>query len=247
MDILQDQGAWQEALLESEQAMKVARSVGEIAYVNLVRSGLYWRLGRREDAEHILSSVEQLLQKTPDPKSITLLKRCQAKIAYGEGHFEKARAADRAGASAVPAAKDPEESSTTLIEALVLIRTGRRSEGIRSALEIIQGSEKSKLITLTGSERLQTAEALLSVNEHALARDLVLQALDFFQQRRIWESVWRAHLIYARSSQDPAEVESHKSSARSTLAQLRELWPTEDVDRYLQRPDIKLLCSGMRF
>jgi serine/threonine protein kinase/Tfp pilus assembly protein PilF len=245
--ILQDQGAWPEALQEAERALNVAGSGSQLTYVNLIRSGLYWRLGRKEDAERILSSVEQLLRKRPNPESLALLKLCRAEIAYGEGHFEKARAAARQATSAVPAAEGQNQSSTNLMEALLLIRTGRRSEGIRAALEIVQSFEKSKLLNLAGSARLEIAEALVSVNERALARDLVLQALDFCQQRMIWESVWRAHLICARSSQDPAEVESHSASARSALARLRELWPAEDVDRYLQRPDIKLLGSGMRF
>ena len=76
---------------------------------------------------------------------------------------------------------------------------------------------------------------------------MALEALTFFEQRGIWESMWRGHLVAARASLEPTEAEAHRTAARSALTRLRSLWPARDANTYLQRPDIKRLSSDMQF
>jgi tetratricopeptide (TPR) repeat protein len=245
-ETLQDQGDWPEALQEFDRAASLSGTGLQIEYARLHCAGLCWRLGRRQDAERSLSAIEQVLQKKEDPESLSMLRLRQAEMAYAEGNFDKAKEHARMAIAAVPAAGDQVEPEAKLMEALASIRSGRRSEGIHSALQLVEEYEKLKLIGNAASARLSIAEALAATNSRDLARTLALRALDFFQQRKIWESVWRNHLVAARVSHGSDEAEAHKTSALSALAQLRKLWPAASVDSYMQRPDIKLLAGGVR-
>ena len=149
--------------------------------------------------------------------------------------------------SAMPATDDQIEPQAKLIESLAEIRTGRRRSGIQSAIQIIQEFDKSKLVGEAAAARLSVAEALAGTSEHSLARQLTLSALGFFEQRGIWESVWRGRVVAVRASNDSAEAEANMASAHSAFAQLKKIWPAGSVESYMQRPDIKLLCSGLSF
>jgi tetratricopeptide (TPR) repeat protein len=247
VELLQAQGNWPEALRESELSVNLLSSPIDRAFARLNCAGLYWRLGRWQDAQRSLAEIELLLQKNADPLNLSLLRLRQAEMTYAEGRFEKARASARKAISAVPASGDQAEPGARLIEALTSIRTGHRNEGIQSALQLVREFQESKLAGNAASAQLAIAEALVGTGENSRARDLTLDALKFFEQHNVWESVWRAHLVAARVSEESADISHHRNSARSALAQMRKLWPSSDVDSYLQRADIKLLCDHMRF
>jgi tetratricopeptide (TPR) repeat protein len=208
---------------------------------------LYWRLGLWQKAQQTLTEIEHLRQKNENPLNLSLLRLRQAEMAYAEGRFETAITNARKAIAAMPASGDQAEIDARLIEALTSIRTGRRNEGIQSALQLAREFEESKLAGIAASARLAIAEALAGIGENRRARDLALDALKFFEPRNVWESVWRAHLMAARASEESADISVHRGSARSALAQMRNLWPSSDVSRYLQRPDIKLLYGDVPF
>ncbi len=242
-DILREKGAWPEALQEMEVAAGKSGSGWE---TRLNFSGLYWRLGRRQDAEQCWSTAEQLLRKDPDGHMMAVLRLRQAEIAYAESHFGEAAANARRSIAAEPGTTDHTEESAKLIQALVAVRSGHRNDAIQAVLQMVEESEKAKLDGNAAHARLSLAEALAEVNDRALARELALDALGFFEKHKVWEAVWRAHVTAARMSNDPAEAEAHKESARVALAELKKLWPARDVETYLRRPDIKRLSAGIQ-
>jgi tetratricopeptide (TPR) repeat protein len=246
-ETLQDQGAWPEALQESERAAGLPITGIQIAYAHLNSAGLYWRLGRRQDAERSLAVVEQLLSKSEDPQFLSMLRLREAEIAYADGRFEKACDRARMSVSAMPTTGDLTEPDAKLIEALVFIGTGRRKDGLQLVRGIIEEFEHFKLIGKAAAARLAAAGALSAVRERGFARPLALEALDFFKPRSIWESVWRGQLILMHLSEESGEAREHEISAREALAQLRKLWPAASVERYLVRPDIKSLTVGLHF
>jgi tetratricopeptide (TPR) repeat protein len=247
VEALQDQGAWPEALQESERAAGLPITGIQIAYAHLNSAGLYWRLGRRQDAKRSLSIVEQLLSRSEDPQFLSMLRLREAEIAYVDGHWEKARDRARMAVSAMPTAGDSTEPDAKLIEALVFIRTGRWNDGMQLVRGIIEGLEQSKLIGKAAAVRLSAAEALSDIRELSLARALASDALEFFKLRSIWESVWRGQLVLMHVSNEFAEAEAHAASARDALAQLRKLWPADCVEGYLKRRDVKPLWIGLHF
>ncbi len=246
IEILQDQGAWTEALRESERTASLPGDGTQTTYARLMCAGLYWRLGRKAEAQQSLSSVEELLHKADNPQCLSMLRLRDAELSYVDGHFKKAIACARMAISALPSAGDQAEVGAKLIEALALIRGGSRNEGIQSALNLIRELDRSKLIVAAASARLSTAEALAAARERTLAQSLAPAALNFFEQRRIWESAWRGHMVSAQIAENSAEADTHKASALSILAQLRKTWSARDVERYLERADIKALCSAIQ-
>ena len=216
------------------------------SFVRASGVGLYWRLGRWQDARRSLTEIELLLQEDEDALNLSLLRLRQAEMAYAEERFEEAKANARKAISAVPASGDQAEPGARLIEALALIRTGHRNEGIPSALQLVREFDENKLAGNAASARLAIAEALAGIGENDLARNLTLDALKFFEQQNVWESAWRAHLVAARVLEGPTNVSAHRNSASRALEQIKSLWPTSDVDSYLQRADIKSLYGSMQ-
>jgi len=242
IDILQDQGAWPEALRECEQAAPRYAPGQDHAWGLLHCSGLYWKLGRRQDAGRCLSTVEELLKTTRDTELLSSLRLRQAEIAYSEGNFEKAKTYARmAGTTGA----EDQDRDAELIHALALIRTSRHDRDVQPAVRIVQKLDKAKLIGKAAFARLAIAEAIAGAGMHDIGQNLALEAFPFFEQREIWESLWRGNIAVARAPLSPADVESHKESARSALVQLRKAWPAGSVDVYLTRPDIKLIYRNL--
>lgn len=247
IEILQDQGAWTEALAESEQAASLPGPPIQTAYARLNCAGLYWRLGRNADAQRSLSSVEELLRKTGHPQSLAMLRLREAEIAFNKGLFHKAKIRAEMAIAAVPSPGDQAEHAAKLIGALARIRSGDRGRGIQAALNLVRDFDQSRLIVAASASRLSLAETLAAIKERNLAGSLLATAMNFFEQRRIWESLWRGHLISAWIAEDSVQAEAHRSAAQSALVQLRKTWPAADVERYLERSDIRALCSAARF
>ena len=247
---LRDQGAWPEALAQQEQAVRLLgpKSVAP----RLDCAELYGRLGRAKDAERSLSEVEHLLESSPNRLHLFDLRMKQAELAYQEGRMQDAMAFSRQAPSVAPAAGEGSELGANLMEALVLVRTRQGTRGNELAQNVIGKLEKANLVLAASSARLMLAEALVASGNSSpaltdSARGMALQALVFFEPRRILESVWRAHSVLARASRDSGEIESHRIAADSALAQLKTLWPPGSMEHYLQRPDLKLLSPVMKF
>ena len=167
--------------------------------------------------------------------------------------MQAAMAFSKQALSVAPAAGEGAELGANLMEALVLIRTRQGTRGNKLAQNVIAKLEQTNLILAASSARLMLAEALAGpANSNSVLRDsargMALQALVFFEPRRILESVWRAHSVIAQaSSRDAREIQSHRIAADSALAQLKTHWPHESVESYLQRTDLKLLSTVMKF
>jgi tetratricopeptide (TPR) repeat protein len=237
--VLRDQGAWPKALDAFERAKGVSGPVDA--------AELYWLLGRVHDAEKAMRGAELLLKKSPNRKELSDLSIYQARMAYGTGRWSDALKYANQASAAVPPG-EPQSIQAQLIESLVAIR--RRTADPRA--DIVERFDKEGLPLEAASARLAIAEALAVANRAGpAARDsasrLSLQALAFYEPRRIWESVWRARWILSLVSADSAQAKSHRAEALAALSQLRALWPGSAVDTYLKRPDIRLLAGNIKF
>jgi hypothetical protein len=139
------------------------------------------------------------------------------------------------------------QSEARLIAALVSIRSGRVQQGLDAATAVLDALEQRKLMARAASGRLETAQALLAAGWKNPTASLAETALQFFEQRKIWESVWRGHAILFKVAANSADSESHRSAARSALEHLRASWSGGTVDVYLKRPDVAPLYIGLRF
>jgi aspartate-semialdehyde dehydrogenase len=137
-----------------------------------------------------------------------------------------------------------------LFRSLLAIRSGAARQGLESAQHAIRQFEHVKSYGDAAAARLSAAEVLLvSLVPHfdqlAPAAQLAEEAIAFAEPRHIWESLFRGRLIAVQAQPERAEL--HTSAARSALSQIRMSWTAPDVDRYLQRSDIRRLTAAVRF
>jgi tetratricopeptide (TPR) repeat protein len=239
---LRNQGSWPQALGEFERE-KGAWALGYSAE-------LYWLLGRGSEAEQAFQQLEKLLEKSPNRQVLFDLRIHEARMAYGEGRLKDASVLARRVAIDSPSGEEDTQTAR-LVEWLVATHAQTGSTEAASGSEIVNWFEKAGLPGEAAAARLDVAQALLlavrSAKEaKASAGKLASEALSFYEPRDIWESVWRAHWIAARSAADPAQAEAHRAQARAALGRLRTLWPPGTVEQYLQRPDLRLLVVHER-
>jgi hypothetical protein len=91
-----------------------------------------------------------------------------------------------------------------------------------------------------------TAEALLATGERSRARQLLAEAVRFYESRQNFESLWRAHVLAARASEDPKEIAGHRMQAEAALSQVKMRWSEESMKGYMRRPAIRQLSAEAR-
>lgn len=193
-----------------------------------------------------MAEVRRLVEKTPNPQLQSSLKALEAEIAYDQGRWENAARLAKQGLDAADPG-DETEMNLSLRQALVLIRTGRVADGAERAARVLARFEQGRLIGNAASARLETGEASLAAGDQQRALNFAMEALAFFEPRRIWESVWRGRLVAAKASAAGPEAKAHSTAAAEALVQLKAVWPASSVEGYLERPDIKKLSSGVNF
>jgi tetratricopeptide (TPR) repeat protein len=233
---LRDLGNWPEALKKFETAW--TRSESKSGRALLDCAGVYSRLGRKQDAESALLEVERLLNA--NPVLLFDLRTTQAEIAYQDGRAADEQHSLSLARAAASGGGEGSEPKVQLIEALVQIRESRNGAA-ESAGRAIQGLADAKLPLDAAAARLTVAQALLAAGDRARALGFARDGVDFFEQRGIYESMWRAYSIMAGASRESAEAKTYQTQADSALVKLKALWPAQSLEGYLDRSDIKKL------
>jgi tetratricopeptide (TPR) repeat protein len=238
-DNLLDQGEWPQAVQEYERA-KALRTGIQAGYARVYCAQVYWRLGRAADAGRCLAEAEQLLTKTPNQRLLAEVKTTRAEMAYVAGRI--ADAAFAANQTEAGSGSNSEiDPVIKLMQALLLIRTGKGAEGAAQAASLVSDLEKAAMAGFAARAELSVAEAWLAVGKRQDALSLARNALAFFEPHGVWESTLRAHAVSARAGEDAAERERHMAAARSALDHLRTAWGDESLALYRRRPDIQKL------
>ena len=229
---LQDQGDLPQALGEQLRAAELYGRGMPAFDSRLSCARLYHRLGRAKEAREMLSECDELQRKNPNAVNGFELAMLRAEMAYDEGRFGAALDQARVALSLLPA----EEAGVRarLVEALVSIRT-RRAAAAGEAAAVLRTMDAANLLLGGAAARLMIAEAFVAAGQPGLALQPARQALEFFEPRGIWESVWRAR----RASG------SERAATRDALTRLKAAWPAADVERYLARPAIAALAHDL--
>jgi serine/threonine protein kinase len=235
--------SWPEALDEYQRAADLLGLMStQGAKARLTCAQLSWWLGRRQEAGQFLNEVKQVLEKDQNQQVLSLLHARNAEFAYDEGRWNEVLVTARQGLS-LQSRDDEADRDLSLFQALVLIRTARTAEGADLAANLVRKLEQEKLIGNAASARLAIAEAWIAAGNRSMAVQLAREALDFFESRHVLESVWRAHALTAKASEDSREAETHRVEARMALSQLKMRWPAGSFDGYLKRPAIRQLSE----
>jgi serine/threonine protein kinase/Tfp pilus assembly protein PilF len=230
-DVVESQGDWPAALQESQRAVNLLGSNSQ-GHAQLACARLYWRLGRRMEAEQFLEDVNRALAGKPNGQLLLEVRGLEAEIAYSRGLW----------LDVLRITRESDDPEMKLLHALALIRRRRTHEGSEMAAAVVTNYEGAGLAARVACARLSTAESLADIDSRT-ALQFGHDALSFFEPRRIYESMWRLHVVIARAAGNPAEAETHLVSARSALVQLRRTWPGDSVESYLRRADIQAISK----
>jgi serine/threonine protein kinase/lipopolysaccharide biosynthesis regulator YciM len=234
-EALRHQGNWPTALDETGKALALLKAADTVD-IQLSKTWLLWKLGRRADSALALAEIERLLLQSPDPASSLELALLKSEMAYDDGHMQQT--ADLAQRSL--GTKDPgtgARSGASLRLGVALIRM-HREEGLPLASGAVDYFDRTHMAAEATQARLSLGEALVAAGRAGEAGEYATQALLFLEPRGIAEACWRAHLV-AGAAGTPQEREKHRQAALSAFAKLRAVWPAPDVATYMARPEIK--------
>jgi len=242
---LQDRGDWPAALKQFQSAVRLLEPARQSVYPRLASAILEWDLGRAQESSRHLTEIERSLAFTPNPDTLFDLRMFEAKVYYASGSLDRARSAARTAATQSGGA-DISEARSALLQALADIRASGGRQGFDPAAVALKRFEQARLIGDAAAARLSIAEALAASGQRPAASQMAHEALAFSEPRRIWESVWRGRVIAAQAADTSAEAEAQLSSARSALAEMKNLWSADVVEAYMQRPDIRRLKTVVK-
>ena len=240
-DCLYGLGNFPACLEQYEAAGRLLKPGVEAGYVSVQRADLYWQLGRAEDARRSWDDLERALTASPDSSFGFSLRGSQAQFEYSLGRFNpcRSRIAEARRANPSAAAQDLQ-----LLEALIAIRQGQAEAG-KAVSTVLQAFNTKRMLGRAAAALLSQAEAELAANFPVRAQASAEEARLFFEPRKIWESLWRAHAILSRAASESALGRAHLNSARAALDELRKQWPAQDAESYLKRPDIQRLAQSL--
>src|SRR5262249_39585953 len=138
---------------------------------------------------------------------------------------------------------DDADRDLQMFQGLALIRSGHGSEGADLRSNLIRKLEREKLVGSAAATRLAIAEAWVAVGDRRMALGLLGDALNFFESHQVFESLWRAHALSGKASEDPQEAETHRNKATMVLSQLKARWSAENFAGYMRRPAIRQLSE----
>jgi tetratricopeptide (TPR) repeat protein len=243
---LRDLGEWPAAIAEYTKTGELYGAVAQGEKARVQAAELEWRVGRSEEALRLLRGAQEFQTESKDQGLLFSITFARAEIAYVQGRFGEARALVRE-ALATTETDSPSSRPLTLLTALTQIRLRRDAEGLPTATRVVSEFEQAGLASDAAFARLAIAEALAASGQRDPAQTYARQALSYFEPRRVWEAATRGHLVAARVSQAPREVDLHQAGAHAALAQLQSTWGQAAVEAYLTRPDIRRLSQSLDF
>jgi tetratricopeptide (TPR) repeat protein len=238
-------GLWPEALDEHRKAADLYVSASQGAETRLACVQLFARLGRREEAMQFLQDLQQQTAREQNPRVTALILARKAEMAYDDRQWKEASNLAAQGIAAENS-NDRNSQDFSLLRTLAQIQANRRSDGVELATGIVQKLDAAKLAGKAAEARLMTAEALLATGERSRARQLLAEAVRFYESRQNFESLWRAHVLAARASEDPKEIAGHRMQAEAALSQVKMRWSEESMKGYMRRPAIRQLSAEAR-
>jgi tetratricopeptide (TPR) repeat protein len=236
-----DRGDW---LLALDEYTRTIDAVGANPFAESVRvwlADIQWKLGRRREAELLVLQVQSAQEKNGDGALGSVLRAQQARMAYDDGKWKQALDLSKG-----PGLSWPDDVDLSLTRALSRIQIERSAAAGEAAMQVIQRLERAGMSGYAAAARLSAAEAWLAAGDSQRGRQSLGNALEFFENTRVVESLWRAHAIAARLAASSEDEARHWSAASVRLGELGTAWGPEVLSFYRSRRDIKELAKTLQ-
>jgi ATP/maltotriose-dependent transcriptional regulator MalT len=247
---LADIEVYPDALRSFEQSYEIYKTLDVpliLGYLLVDRSRMLWRVAKYDDARALLKEIPAIADRLDSKYKEVLLARSAlvgSEMALSEEHFEEAKS--KAERSLQLAGVTPNHTAVTAKDtlALIQIRSGARSLGLRSSQDAVSMARQVNDEYLLSRALLTYAEGLLENGDDKKALSTGLEAQARFSKGTQYESEWRASLIAGRASKklsDESAARQQLAHIDSLLSNLEQKWGPDVFKGYLSRRDTQTL------
>jgi tetratricopeptide (TPR) repeat protein/predicted Ser/Thr protein kinase len=244
-----------EALAHLDEAYRIYKTLKhttQVAYAQLNRANVLWRMGRYDEARAALDEASQIASAASPPNRDVLagVVLTEAQAALSRGLFEEAAAkAQRAleAAQGLGAQGRHFTAEADFTRGLAEAASGAADRGWRICEESLRTAAAVEDPWYSPNSRLALAEALLAEGSARRAHDEALAAREAFARLGRAESEWRALAVAGRAALlagDSAEARDLFTRASALLSALEQSWG-DAAAPYLARPDVQQLRKGL--
>ena len=243
------QGRLPEAL-DAFQHEAVAAATGskqDVGYAEESQANVLWQLGRYEEAADALKAARAIAGSGVASPLAAQVTDIEAHMALSTGRFRDATGLARqlmVATSASPSTR----AEAQCVAGLGLARTGAGQEGRRLC-------EQGRAALHGANDRpglaeadLLMAEILLATGSAREAQDVIREAIGIIDAAGNMQTSWWAWALASRAHRlagDQTQAAEAGRQASTRLAELRSAWGTA-ADRYLQRPDVRVVVKDLK-
>jgi len=242
--LLLDQERFPEALEQYGKAIEFygAKNAVLIAFCNTNRAQILMRLGRYDEAKHVLDELFNLTKSNNDLLGLVPeLNLIQAQMSLDKGDLGPASAS---ATEAIKAA-GPKSEATIQAQYLLALAKGGSAEAQNLCKQSMEAASTAGDFGLHSRVLLACADVALKAKDPKTALALATQAQGRFARGGSQiESEWHAWAIAARASKDLGDnntAQEQISNAEGARSRLEQLWGADVFKQYAAvRPDIQV-------
>jgi len=239
--LLLDQERLPEALEQYDKAIQLYGSTNEylVAFCNTNRAQILMRLGRSDEAGHLL---DDLLKSTAKDALLPDVHLIQAELSLSQQKWQQAISF---GNEAIKAggAKSNIGIEAQHVLALAKAWLAARTDAQKLCDDSMKAAAEAGDFALQSRSLLACAEVSLKANDLENASKLAAQAQERFARGGQLASEWRAWLIASQASKnlgDNNKAQEQMRNAESTRSKLEQQWGSDTFKQYAARPDIQV-------
>jgi tetratricopeptide (TPR) repeat protein len=237
----------QEARSFIEAGLAFYRQAGylrESVQAAVVLGGVLQQLGRNEDGVRILREALPMIERLQDRRIEAQLRERIAENLRDLGDWP---AALNEYEHAIELYGPLEQAELARVAAAHLLWSLGHSAEAEQSMRVVEAfANASHPPRLMAAIHMERAELAYASHRRREALRLAVAALTYFEPRKAWDQVWRAHAIAAMTTDVSLAVHTHATAARAALEQLQANWPASSVTRYDDRSDVKPFSSALR-
>ena len=241
--LLMDQEQLPAALQHYDKAIELYGSTNPflVAFCNVNRAQILTRLGRSQEAGHLLDELSKSTSK-PIQALLPDIHLTQAELSLSERNWQQAIS------SSNEAMKAGGPKSSITIQAQYGLAVAKAGSGVgndaqKLCNESLKATSNIGDFALHSRALLACAEVSLKANDLQTASQLASQAQQRFAQGGQLASEWRAWVIASQASKqlgDNNKAQEQMRYAESTRSRLEQQWGSQTFKQYAARPDVQV-------
>lgn len=243
-----------DALAHFEENYRINKGLGNkdnAGYASMNRGNMLWQLGRYEEARAALAEALETGNNAghkPNNELLAWANLFSAQLALSERKFNEAADSSKKALALAGSALKPVAVRANSTFGLAQSFNGHPDSGLKYCERAVELARSMRDPMPFSVALLALAEADLDFGDSRAALTNASEAQTRFTSAKQYESEWRALAIQAQASSKLGDRQSSQlsaSQAKTTLQTLEQEWDSEDYNRYVMRPDIRVALNQL--